>query len=148
MPKGSDTLFIWPGVQPGYGNDGTMGNGILLPVLTWGTSCLRFDTKPTWWISGEYVNISSFDPKYANCHGGDGIEVDVGDELDMTIEANGTVWRQTVTDMQKNKTVTYDIDLGGQLQAWFTWAIEMQTATRPVGDVVFDSKVRGPRLRH
>ena len=39
-PTARGTLFLWPGLQPLRGPDpGRVGNGVLQPVLTWGTSC-------------------------------------------------------------------------------------------------------------
>ncbi|CAF1210031.1 unnamed protein product [Rotaria sp. Silwood1] len=53
------TLFLWPGLQPGGANFDPIDNGVLQPVLTWGTSCAP-GTQPaaysTWWISAQYVN--------------------------------------------------------------------------------------------
>ncbi|CAF1406519.1 unnamed protein product [Adineta steineri] len=53
------TLFIWPGLSP-WGHDfEPIGNGVLQPVLTYGSSCApnQNDIDPyQWWISAQYVN--------------------------------------------------------------------------------------------
>jgi hypothetical protein len=66
-PQG--TVFIWPGLQPDGLSYFPIGNGVLQPVLTYGSSCAPNPTKLVthgWWISGQYVNTDK-DP---NAKGG------------------------------------------------------------------------------
>ncbi|CAF1250525.1 unnamed protein product [Rotaria sordida] len=67
------TLFLWPGLQPNGANFDPINNGVLQPVLTWGTSCAP-GTQPaaysTWWISAQYVNTYGKFPGYTGCKGG------------------------------------------------------------------------------
>ena len=62
-PPPSGTLFLWPGLQPlpNGKNYNPVGNGVLQPVLTWGSTCAvgAPDDYSTWWISGQYVNTYS-----------------------------------------------------------------------------------------
>jgi hypothetical protein len=61
-PAMQGVLFIWPGLQSlGRRDPARLGNGILQPVLSWGSSCapsLPSDLS-SWWISGMYVNVST-----------------------------------------------------------------------------------------
>jgi len=142
-PNPSGTLFLWPGLQPlpGGQNYNPIGNGVLQPVLTWGGTCAP--TAPndysSWWISAQYVNTYGSASGYTGCQGGTGIDVNVGDPLDIVMSLKGTVWSQVIVDRTSGKTATFDIDMKGQAQDWAIFSIEEPTSTRPVSDVVFTS---------
>ena len=82
-PPASGTLFLWPGLQPlpGGKNYDPIGNGVLQPVLTWGGTCAPTapNSYASWWISAQYVNTYGTDQGYTGCHGGQGMDVAVGD---------------------------------------------------------------------
>jgi hypothetical protein len=138
----SGTLYVWPGVQP-YSNSQNfypIGNGILQPVLSIGPTCAPGapNDYKSWWISGQYVNVSSSAAGSTGCLGGPGIDVGVGDQLDISMTLAGTVWTQIVTDRQTGKSVQFPTDLKGQGQNWATLAIEQPSSNlKPVSDVVF-----------
>ena len=149
-PAPSGTLFLWPGLQPvtGGANYSVLDNGVLQPVLTWGPTCAPHSpaqSYKSWWISGQYVNtnISSSSPNYDayhDCHGGPGMNVAVGDVLDMHFALDGTEWTQTVTNRSNSQSVSYTIDILGQAQGSAEFVIEEYSST-PVSDVVFTSSV-------
>ena len=145
VPSSSSTLFIWPGLEalPGGANYDPIGVGVLQPVLTWGTSCAPASpAAPSgWWISGEYVNPYTSDTAYSGCFGGNVIDVQVGDPLDITMSLQGTVWKQTVMDRHSGQTANYQIDMMGQAQDWALFKIEVPTQTEPTSDIVFTSTV-------
>src|SRR5262249_55919735 len=96
-PSMSSTLYAWPGIEPGrWDNIEPVGQGVLQPVLTWGTSCGDYAPKNStgWWISPQYVNPYTSDPSVYGCMGGDAIDVQVGDALDISMSLKGTVWSQ------------------------------------------------------
>jgi hypothetical protein len=136
------TLYVWPGVQP-YSNSQNfypIGDGILQPVLSIGPTCAPGapNDYTSWWISGQYVNVSSGAAGSSGCLGGPGIDVGVGDQLDIAMTLSGTVWTQVVTDRQTGKSVQFPMDLKGQGQNWATLAIELPSPNlQPVSDVVF-----------
>jgi hypothetical protein len=142
-PTSSGTLFLWPGLEPlnGSQNFYPIGVGVLQPVLTWGSSCApNSPTNPTgWWISAQYVNTYGYSQGHTGCLGGQSIDVQVGDQLDITMSLKGTVWSQLVVDRQSGQMATYDIDMQGQAQDWAIFRIEQPTATTPASDVVFTS---------
>jgi hypothetical protein len=153
-PPASGTLFLWPGVQPipSGANYDTLSNGVLQPVLTWGPTCAPNSPASapyaSWWISAQYVNtvITSSSPNfssYSGCHGGQGMNVAVGDSLHLVMNrrAGSTFWDQTVTDTTTGASVSYAIDMLGQEQSFGEWVIEEPAPTpqAPVGDVVFTS---------
>jgi hypothetical protein len=144
-PMAMGTLFIWPGLQWLGGPDPAReGNGVLQPVLTWGTSCqMGSMSYNEWWIAGMYVNISTGAAGPSGCAGGDTMNVVVADALDIDIALSGTTWKQTVTDEQTMKTVDFSIDLKGQAQNWAIWDIEQPYggAVAPPEDVVFTDSV-------
>src|SRR5262249_33018985 len=81
-PSMSSTLYAWPGIEPGrWDNIEPVGQGVLQPVLTWGTSCGDYaPSNPTgWWISPQYVNPYTSLQSVYGCMGGDAIYVNVGD---------------------------------------------------------------------
>jgi hypothetical protein len=137
----SGTLYVWPGIQPfsNSQNFNPIGNGILQPVLSIGPTCAPGAPSDyaSWWISGQYVNVSSGAAGPSGCAGGDGIDVAVGDALDISMTLSGTVWTQVVADRQTGKSVQFPMDLKAQGQNWATLAIEEPTNLAPVSDVVF-----------
>ena len=137
----SGTLYVWPGVQP-YSdsqNFNPIGDGILQPVLSVGPTCAPGapNDYASWWISGQYVNVSSSAAGPTGCLGGDGTDVAVGDSLDIAMTLSGTVWTQVVSDRQTGKSVQFPMDLKGQGQNWATLAIEVPSNLEPVSDAVF-----------
>jgi hypothetical protein len=142
-PSSASTLFVWPGLEPlpGGANFNPVGQGVLQPVLTWGTSCApNSPANPGgWWISGEYVNPYTSDQSVYGCFGGNVINVQVGDLLDVTMSLSGTVWNQTVVDRQSGQQSTFSQDLSRQAQDWALFKIEETTQTTPTSDVVFSS---------
>jgi hypothetical protein len=149
-PAAKGTLFLWPGLQPlrGGANYDALNNGVLQPVLTWGPTCAPnapAQSYKSWWISGQYVNtnITSSSPNYSayhDCHGGAGMNVAVGDTLDMDFVLNGSDWTQTVTNRRNSQSVSYTIDTLGQGQNMAEFVIE-EYSSQPVSDVTFTSSV-------
>ncbi len=147
-PPASGTLFLWPGLQPNTGgaNYNTLNNGVLQPVLTWGPTCAPnapSNSFASWWISAQYVNtyITSSSPNYAaynGCHGGPGMDVAVGDNLQITMTLSGTSWDQVITDTRTGESVSYTIDMLGQAQNLAEFVIE-DDGQAPVSDVIFTS---------
>jgi hypothetical protein len=133
------TLFLWPGLQPGGANYDPIDNGVLQPVLTWGPTCAPNAPKnsySSWWISAQYVNTYGKDTGYTGCLGGDGMNVQVGDALQIVMTLNGTVWHQAVTDVSLKQSVSYDLDMLGQAQNYAEFVIEQYTQD-PATDVIF-----------
>ena len=126
------TLFLWPGLEPLTQNINTLG--VLQPVLTWGGTCAPGAPNDynSWWISGQYVTYTT------SCAGGPGMDVAVGDQLNLAITLSGTTWTQTITDVESGKTVTFDQDLKGQAQGWAIFEIESD-GVEPTSDVIFTS---------
>jgi hypothetical protein len=143
QPPASGTLFLSPGLQPRGTNYLPIDNGVLQPALTWGPSCAPGNQPPdysTWWVSAQYVNTFGGDPGYTGCKGGSIMPVRVGDQLQMTMSLNGTVWVQTVTDLQTGQSVNFSIDMQNQYQNIGRFVIEGYSQL-PVGDVVFTDTV-------
>ncbi len=140
QPKqNTGTLFLWPGLQPGGANYEPIDNGVLQPVLTWGPTCAPNSPKDayaSWWVSAQYVNTFGKYAGYTGCAGGDGMNVQTGDALQMVMTLSGSVWQQTVTNTNAQHSVSYDIDMLGQAQNSAEFVIEMYTEP-PVADVVF-----------
>ncbi len=143
-PPASGTLFLWPGLQPlpGGKNYNPIGNGVLQPVLTWGGTCAPTapSTYASWWISSQYVNTYGSYMGHTGCLGGQGMNVSVGDVLDIDMTLGGTVWNQEVSDRQTGDTATFSIDMLGQAQDWGLFEIESD-GSKPVTDVIFTSTV-------
>lgn len=148
-PPPMGTLFLWPGLQPNPGgaNFATLNNGVLQPVLTWGPTCAPnspgADPFASWWISAQYVNTFITDASanfaaYTGCHGGPGMDVAVGDDLNITMALSGVNWVQTVTDARTGASVSYTIDMLNQAQNLAEFVIE-DDGQAPVSDVVFTS---------
>jgi len=138
-PPPSGTLFLWPGLQPNGANYDPIDNGVLQPVLTWGSSCApgkQPRAYSTWWISGQYVNTFGSAAGYTGCQGGPIMSVGVGATLNIDIALAGTLWTQTTTDMQAGQSVTYSIDMMNQAQNLAYFVIE-EYSSAPVSAVVF-----------
>lgn len=141
-PPATGTLFLWPGLQPlgSSKNFAPIGNGVLQPVLTWGPTCAPnapARSYDSWWISAVYVNVTTSLPAYRDCHGGPGMNVNVGDVLDITMTLEGTAWKQQVKNLSNGRSVSYSLDLRGQDQMRAIFDIELVSRTKPVSDVVF-----------
>jgi hypothetical protein len=138
-PPHAGTLFLWPGLQPGGANFEPIDNGVLQPVLTWGSSCSpgkQPRAYSTWWISGQYVNTNGSEPGYTDCNGGAIMSVAVGDALLIDMVLAGTEWTQTVTDEQSGESVSYTIDMRDQAQNYAYFVIE-EYSSAPVSEVIF-----------
>jgi hypothetical protein len=139
----SGTLYVWPGIQPFSDSQNfyPIGNGILQPVLSIGPTCAPGapNDYASWWISGQYVNVSSSAAGASGCAGGDGMDVAVDDSLDIAMTLSGTVWTQVIADRRTGKSVQFPMDLKGQGQNWATLAIEQPTSLSPVADAVYTS---------
>ena len=131
-PTGSGWLYIWLGLQPQERAERfyPIDNGVLQPVLTFETdtaSCAP-GTHPspstTWWISAQYVNTVGHYSGYMGCFGGPILSVDPGDVLLLDISLIERTWVQTVIDLTKEKSVTYQINLHGQSQNYANFEIE------------------------
>lgn len=123
------TLFLWPGLQPlpKSKNFSPIDNGVLQPVLTFGTSCApnpnNLDEKG-WWISSQYVNTFGKSEGHSGCFGGPRIAVKSGDSLRMVMELKGTEWIQSVQNQKSKKVANFTIDMMGQGQSWAEWVME------------------------
>jgi PKD repeat protein len=142
-PPAVGTLFLWPGIQPNPNSPSynPIGNGVLQPVLTWGPSCApaaQPTEYSTWWISGQYVN--STNPAYASdeCSSGPAISVNVGDSLLINMTLSGTVWTQTITDMQTAQSTSFNYNLEGQQQGYLYFIIE-EDSSAPITPVQFNN---------
>ena len=91
----------------------------------------------SWWISGQYVNVSTSAAGPTGCLGGDGMDVAVDDQLDIAMTLSGTVWTQVISDRKTSKSVQFPMDLKSQGQNWATLAIEVPSNLKPVSDAVF-----------
>jgi len=147
-PSSRQTLFIWPGLQSkgGSADPARIGNGVLQPVLTWGSSCAPRrpgDPYAAWWISGMYVNVTTDAAGPSGCAGGDFLSTELGDLIAMDMSVKGTDWTQTMTDLRTMKTVDFTIDLEGQVQNNAMWIVEVPSGltVRPAEDVVFTQSV-------
>ncbi len=129
----SGTLFLWPGLEPI--TESISGDvGVLQPVLTWGGTCAPGapNNYDSWWISGQFVTATG------SCAGGAGMDVAVGDPLNLAFTLSGTTWTQTITDLLTDKTVTFQKDLKGRSQNWTLFEIESD-GVEPISDVIFTS---------
>ncbi|HKP56740.1 MAG TPA: hypothetical protein VJV78_08470, partial [Polyangiales bacterium] len=142
-PNGTQTLFLWPGLEPLQGGENyqPIGTGVLQPVLTWGGSCApgspQTRTGSNWWISAQYVNTLTNDAEHKGCHGGPLMNLETGNLVLIDMSLKGTIWNQTLTNQSNNKSVDFDMDMKGQAQRWALFEIEMPTSTKPAADVVF-----------
>ena len=114
QPPGTGTLFLWPGLQPQTGGAGydPIGNGVLQPVLAWGTSCapgIEPAMYATWWISAQYFDEEGTDPAHTGCYGGAIMSAPVAEPLRIRMILAGTLWQQTVVG--PGGSVGFDEDL-------------------------------------
>jgi hypothetical protein len=147
-PSSRQTLFIWPGLQckEGASDPAGIGNGVLQPVLTWGSSCAPQQPRDTfsgWWMSGMYVNVTTGAAGPTGCAGGDYMMTEVGDLLEIDMSVAGSAWTQTITNLRTMETVDFTIDLKNQVQNAAMWVVEVPdgTSIRPVEDTVFTDSV-------
>jgi len=114
-PQG--TLFLWPGFQPSGTNYEPIRNGVLQPVLTFGSSCAPNPTgikSNQWWISGQYVNTDNtpgIPTQFQGCHGGDRIALTAGDLVTVTMEYNEDTKTWLQTCQVNGNSVDYSISL-------------------------------------
>ncbi|CAM4267459.1 hypothetical protein NONI108955_17900 [Nocardia ninae] len=141
-PARVGTMFLWPGLEPREGgrNYYPIGLGVLQPVLTWGPACAPVQQPPTystWWISGQYVNVYSNDPRYRGCHSGRAMSVQVGEvlEMDIALDQSTGLWTQTITGQAGS--VRYSINLRKQAQNMALFAIEPWDNARLANRLVF-----------
>jgi hypothetical protein len=142
-PPPSGALFLWPGLEPLQGgeNFNPIGEGVLQSVLAWGNTCAASapNNYDAWWISAQYVNTVGNYSGFTGCHGSPGIDVSVGDLLDIDMVlggSSGTEWTQTVSDPRAGGTTTFAIDMQQQAQNAALFTIQGMSAA-PVSDVVF-----------
>jgi hypothetical protein len=144
-PAPSGQIFIWPGLQPtpSARNLQTIGNGALLPVLTWGPSCAPDAPSgySTWWIAPMYSNISSSDPQYSGCHAGKVALAEPKQHIDIEIRLDGTKWVQKVVNRDTLEASDFSMDLKGQAQGRAFFDIELPTTNKPTEDIVFTNTV-------
>ena len=131
-PANWKTLFIWPGLQPGNGvaNFKPIDNGVLQPVLTYGSSCAPNGngvSESGWWISAQYVNTVGSASGYTGCNGGERMAIRQGDSLKMvmSLRSGTTIWDQTVTSQSTGRSVRFSIDMRGQGQSWAEFVMEI-----------------------
>lgn len=145
-PNLSGTMFVWPGLQsvPWAENWAPIFNGVLQPVLTWGSTCAPAPNKPenysTWWISGQYVNTDpNSPPEIKGCHSGKLITADPGDYLfiDMSLNENTNIWTQEIINQRTGEQADYSIDLKGQCQQAFEFFIEPYYGSKMNSPVTF-----------
>lgn len=126
------TIFVWPGLQPGGGAHFLpIDNGVLQPVLTYGTSCApnpnnkTIDYQRQWWISGQYVNTFGHEPGFSGCLGGNRMVVSVGDQVQMTMAlGDDGFWTQTIVNLSNKQSVSFSINLQQQAQGWAEFVFE------------------------
>lgn len=127
MPDPKGIIAIWPGLEPAAWSPtyGTLGYGIIQPVLVWGGvgSSLTSYAPPkysSWWVEGYVWN------HVKGGYGGDIMTVAPGDRLKLSMTLNGTVWTQTVINTTNGKTVSYPTDMLGQVQGKAKFSIELK----------------------
>jgi hypothetical protein len=144
-PAPNGQIFLWSGIQPTPNgmNFQPIGNGALLPVLTWGPSCVPDApaSYSTWWIAPMYSNISSSDPQYGGCHAGKVVPAEPTQLLDIEIRTNGTKWIEKVVDRDTLEASDFSLDLKGQAQGRVFFDIELQTSNKPTEDIIFTNTV-------
>jgi hypothetical protein len=72
------------------------------------------------------VNTFGSDPGFMGCFGGDTMLVSPGQNLQMLFQLlpGTTIWRQTVTNLDTQYLVSFDVDLQGQEQLMAQWVVE------------------------
>jgi len=144
-PTASGTIFIWSGIQPTPHGESfqPIGNGALLPVLTWGPSCAPDSPSgfSTWSIAPTYSNVSTSDPQYSGCHAGKAVRTEPGQRVDIEIVLEDAKWVMKVTNQTTLEASQLDMDLQGQAQGRAIFDIELPTGNRPTEDVIFTHTV-------
>jgi hypothetical protein len=144
-PAPTGQIFVWPGIQPTPNgmNFRPIGNGALLPVLTWGPSCAPDAPAgySMWWIAPTYSNISSSDPQYSGCHSGKVVRAEPKQLLDIEIRMDGTKWVQKVVNRDTKDASEFSLDLKGQAQGRAFFDIELPTSNKPTEEIVFTNTV-------
>lgn len=145
-PPPDGPIFIWSGMQPTPNgmNYQPIGNGGLMPVLTWGTSACAQDAPAsysTWYIAPLYSNISSSDPQYSGCHSGKVTLAQPKQLIDIELRLDGTKWTENVVNRETMNASDFSIDLKGQAQGRVFFDIELQTSNKPTEDVIFTHTV-------
>jgi hypothetical protein len=127
------TLFLWPGLQPREedANYLPIGNGVLQPVVTWGASCAPgAQPKQSWWASGQYVNTVGDFMGYQGCYGGPIIGARSKDMLLMSMSRFGSIWSQTITNLNTDKSTGFHTNLAGQAQGRARFYIEPDSGVK------------------
>jgi hypothetical protein len=144
-PAPSGQIFVWSGIQPtpNGANFQPIGNGALLPVLTWGSSCSSDAPAgySSWWIAAMYSNISSSDPQYAGCHAGKAVLAKPQQFLDIDIHVEGTKWIEKVVNRDTMEVSELSLDMKGQAQGRTFFDIELPTNNKPTEDLVYTNTV-------
>lgn len=147
-PAPIGTVFLWLGLQPTPAgtNYEPIGNGVLQPVLTWGSSCAP-TTQPeahsSWWISAQYVNtLNAADSPYHGCRSGPSMLVSPGDVLSIDMKLVDNQWVQTVTRVTRagsagSQEVSFTIDLNLQAQNVAFFTIEQYDGASFTSPLVF-----------
>ena len=129
ISPGEFSVFLWPGLQPGGSNCFyPINNGVLQPVLSYGTSCApdRPQNTEQWWISGQYVNRPLFVDKcasipdgfvsacenYSHCHGGEFLTINPGQQIttSMVYDNTDNSWLQTIEAGGQTRTYSIALD--------------------------------------
>jgi hypothetical protein len=144
-PPPNGQIFIWPGIQPTPNgmNLQPIGNGALIPALTWGPSCAPGapTSYSSWWIAPVYSNISSSDPQYAGCHAGKVVLARPEQSIDIELHLEGTKWVQKIVNRETMEASELSLDLKGQAQGRVFFDIELQTSNKPTEDIVLTNTV-------
>lgn len=139
------TLFLWPGLQPREedANYLPIGNGILQPVVTWGSSCAPgTQPKNRWWASGQYVNTLGDFMGYQGCYGGPIIDASPKDVLLISMSRIRSIWSQTIRNLNTDKSAGFHINLAGQAQGWARFYIEPDPGVKSA-DITFLETIIG-----
>lgn len=144
-PAPNGQIFIWSGLQPTPNgmNFQPIGNGALLPVLTWGPSCTPDAPSgySSWWIAPTYSNISASDPQYSGCHTGKAVVAEPRQLLDIEIRLDGTKWTEKVVNRDTQAASEFSLDLKGQAQGRVFFDIELPTTNKPTEEIVYTNTV-------
>lgn len=145
QPAPSGQIFIWSGLQPTPNgmNFQPIGNGALLPVLTWGPSCAPDAPAgySSWWISPTYSNLSASDPQYSGCHTGKAVVASPKQLLDIEVRLDGTKWTEKIVNRDTLAMSEFSLDLKGQAQGRVFFDIELPTSNKPTEEIVYTNTV-------
>jgi hypothetical protein len=149
-PPPDGPIFIWSGIQPTPNgtNFQPIGNGGLMPVLTWGASCAQDApaSYSSWFVAPLYSNISASDPQYSGCHSGKVTLAEPKQLIDIELHLDGTKWTQKVVNRDTLDASDFSIDLKGQAQGRVFFDIELQTSNKPTEDVIFTNTVLSMKM--